>query len=288
MFDLALEVMKRPRRALSAFLRNPREAWIEYTDWFVHHPHEQRRPPCLYEADPDWERKLCSLIDAPVPAEDGGEFAALWRRVLDEMDTASVRTGPEAFGDWNDGDPAFVRAIWRLVRQLRPRNVVETGVAHGVTSRFILEALEKNGQGHLWSIDLLMDKRLKPEIGVAVGGRFPHRWTYIEGSSRLRLPSLLARLGEVDLFVHDGLHQEFTVRFELDHVWPSLRPGGAIVVDDIDTNWGFHSFTEDHPGEPNVVCEADPIRPDLRRFNDKGLFGIIRKRPADRDRPQRH
>ena len=34
------------------------------------------------------------------------------------------------------------------------RKVVETGVAHGVTSRFILEALERNGRGFLWSIDL--------------------------------------------------------------------------------------------------------------------------------------
>jgi hypothetical protein len=26
-----------------------------------------------------------------------------------------------------------------------------------------------------------------------------------------------------------------------------------------------------------LVCEAEPIRPDLRRFNKKGLFGIILK-----------
>jgi hypothetical protein len=37
---------------------------------------------------------------------------------------------------------------------LRPDTVVETGVAHGVTSRVIREGLERNRSGHLWSVDL--------------------------------------------------------------------------------------------------------------------------------------
>ena len=77
--------------------------------------------------------------------------------------------GPESFKGWNDGDAGFVRAIWLLVRCLRPRHVVETGVAHGLTSRFILEALEKNGDGHLWSIDRPpMEREWKAQIGIAV------------------------------------------------------------------------------------------------------------------------
>ncbi len=26
-----------------------------------------------------------------------------------------------------------------------------------------------------------------------------------------------------------------------------------------------------------MICEAEPLHPDLRRFNNKGLFGIILK-----------
>jgi hypothetical protein len=33
-----------------------------------------------------------------------------------------------------------------------------------------------------------------------------------------------------------------------------------------------------------MVCEAEPIRPDLRRFNQKGLFGIILKEPTPEKR----
>jgi hypothetical protein len=59
-----------------------------------------------------------------------------------------------SFGPWNDGDAGLVCAIWCLIRHLRAERIVETGVAHGFTSRFILEALESNRAGHLWSVDL--------------------------------------------------------------------------------------------------------------------------------------
>jgi hypothetical protein len=51
--------------------------------------------------------------------------------------------------------------------------VIETGVAPGVTSRIIFEALQQNGLGYLWSIDLPHppDHRLHPEAGVAVTNR---------------------------------------------------------------------------------------------------------------------
>jgi hypothetical protein len=29
-----------------------------------------------------------------------------------------------------------------------------------------------------------------------------------------------------------------------------------------------------------LICTAEPLRPDLRRFNKKGLFGIILKTPT--------
>ena len=56
-----------------------------------------------------------------------------------------------------------------------------------------------------------------------------------------------------------------------------LRPGGAIVVDDIDVNRGFHSFTESFSGYHSIICESEPQRPDLRRINKKGMFGIVWK-----------
>jgi len=121
-------------------------------------------------------------------------------------------------------------------------------------------------------------------VGASVGGRYADRWSYIKGSSRLQLPKLLSQLGEIDLFIHDSMHSERNVRFELDRAWPSVRPGGALVVDDVDANCGFRTFTQSFSGHHSTICEAEPVRPDPRRFNKKGLFGIILKEPATRVR----
>jgi cephalosporin hydroxylase len=189
-----------------------------------------------------------------------------------------VRVGPASFNGFNDGDAALVRAIWCLVCHLSPSQIVETGVAHGFTSRFILEALEQNGAGHLSSIDLPpLDSTMQRQIGMAVEPHLRPRWSLTLGSSRRCLATLLEALGAIDIFVHDSLHSERNVRFELDLAWRYLRPGGALVVDDVDSNWGFKSFLDAHPLGRAIVAEAEPVRPDFRRFNNKGLFGIVLK-----------
>jgi hypothetical protein len=268
-----------PVRAVAAVASEPFEAWTTFKERYVERL-EAPVPPDLYLPDASWERHLHDLLGVPWPCPAAFEFRRLWPDVLSELKAKRVKVGPASFKGWNDGDPGLVRAIWCLTRHLQPNKVVETGVAHGVTSRFILEALELNSIGHLWSIDRPPLERVwHNEIGMAVDGRFPGRWSYIRGSSARRLPKLLSALNQIDLFIHDSMHSEHNVRFETDRAWAVLRPGGAMVIDDIDINWGFRSFTRAFPGHRAIICEAEPIRPDLRRFNQKGLFGVILKEP---------
>ena len=270
-------IVRHPIRAVAGILSDPLETWAFFRDRYEAR-HEGHTSPDLYKAEPDWEKRLHLLLDVPWPCEMTSEFRALWPKVIAEIERKGVRVGPESFKSWNDGDEGLVRAVWCLTRHLRPKNVVETGVAHGLTSRFILEALERNGTGHLWSIDRPpFEPAWHKEIAIAVSDQFRHRWTYIKGSSRRHLPRLLRQLGTIDLFIHDSLHSEHNVRFEVDRAWASLRPGGAIVIDDIDANRGFRTFAEAFSGHQSMTCEAEPLRPDLRRFNGKGLFGIILK-----------
>jgi hypothetical protein len=100
-----------------------------------------------YIADPDWEPALQRRLG--MSSESQGEgFWPLWSTVVDTLRAQGMAVGPCSFYGWNDGDAGFVRTIWCLIRRLRPVNVVETGVAHGMTSGFILEALETIGAGY--------------------------------------------------------------------------------------------------------------------------------------------
>jgi hypothetical protein len=276
-------VLRNPGLVIRGLLADPLEAFAAFCDHVMTDRDIRRRrafvdvPAAeLYPADSDWEQRLHGMLGTPWPCPAASEFGSVFQSVMRELEAKGIRVGPDNFKGNNDGDAGLVRAIWCLVRHSRPDIVVETGVAHGVTSRLILEALERNRNGRLWSIDRPpIESELQAEVGLAVGDRFKERWSLIRGTSRRKLPRLLAQLDRVDLFVHDSLHSEHNVRFELDRAWPLLRAGGAIVVDDIDANWGFRSFTETVSfGHASLIAEAEPVRPDVRRFNQKGLFGI--------------
>jgi hypothetical protein len=96
---------------------------------------------------------------------------------------------------------------------------------------------------------------------IAIGDRHTERWSYIRGSSRPRLPELLSQLGRIDLFIHDSLHSEHDVRFELERPWAAVKPGGVPVVDDVDVSWGFQSFTQAFSGYQSMICEASRSAP---------------------------
>lgn len=272
--------LSHPLRAIATIASDPFEIWTILQQNYVAR-RERLVPADLYQAEEGWDRRMHELLGIAWPCTAVSEFAILWPQVIAELETKGVRVGPETVQGWNDGDAGLARAVWCLTRHLRPVKVVETGVLHGVTSRFILEALERNGIGHLWSIDLPpFEPVWQHEIGIAVGDRFRSRWSYVRGTSKRRLPDIISKLGQIDIFVHDSLHSEQNVRFEVDRAFAALRPGGAIVVDDIDANWGFRTFKQAFSGHRSLICEAEPLRPDLRRFNKKGLFGIIMKEPA--------
>jgi hypothetical protein len=107
------------------------------------------------------------------------------------------------------------------------------------------------------------------ETGAAVTDACRPRWTYVEGSSRQRLPDVIREVNQVDVFIHDSLHTAKNTRFEMDRVAAVMRPGGIMLIDDISTHDGFTSFAYDHPGYQTVIC------PSADRM---GLFGIAVKR----------
>jgi hypothetical protein len=274
--------LRNPIVTLADLAADPIQLWMTVQDEYAA-KREASRPKYQYEPNAQWEERLHESLGVPRPCDAVSEFWTVWPKVMSELEAKGIRPGPESFQWWNDGDAGFTRAIWCLTRHLKPKKVVETGVAHGVTSRFVLEALKRNGAGRLWSIDLPPVERVwREQVGAAVGDRYADRWSYIKGSSRRRLPELLSQLGGIDLFIHDSLHSERNVCFELEQAWAALSPNGALVVDDIDANWGFRSFTQARSQSSFMIGEAEPLRPDLRRVNNKGLFGVILKSPFER------
>lgn len=144
--------------------------------------------------------------------------------------------------------------LYVITRALKPKIIVETGVGHGVSATFFLQALEDNEEeGRLYSIDLPLSGQqladgsvyLLPE-GKQSGWMIPehlrHRWHLVLGSSSEKLLPLLESLGEVDVFMHDSLHTEENMMWEYKSAWPFIRKGGLLLSHDVSWNAAFLEF----------------------------------------------
>jgi predicted O-methyltransferase YrrM len=161
--------------------------------------------------------------------------------------------------------------LYRLLRELRPRVSVETGVCNGVSTAFLLLALEDNEAGDLYSIDLpeVAGEEYEPgtfwdgkggavippgkEPGWMVPPTLRERWHLVLGRSQEELPPLLARIGEIDFFMHDSEHSYECMSFEFRTAWEALREGGVLVADDVNVNAAWDEFARKVGREPETL-----------------------------------
>ena len=145
-------------------------------------------------------------------------------------------------------DSLTAQLCYLACRLIEPETVVETGVAYGVSSAFILRAMEVNGSGTLHSVDLPPLRRQYERFwGIAVPDGLRGRWRLHRGTSARVLPQLLGEIPTLDLFVHDSLHTHKNMRREFDTVWPHLRDGALLLADDVERNRAFGELRQrDH------------------------------------------
>src|SRR5262245_58700490 len=132
------------------------------------------------------------------------------RRQVDDLSTRAP------FTSLHNGDFRLARLCYAICRAIRPSAIVETGVAYGVTSAFVLRALETNGSGTLHSVDLPpLGRDADRFVGILIPPELKHRWHLRRGASKRVLPALVRQLDRVDLFIHDSLHTYSNMRWEL-------------------------------------------------------------------------
>lgn len=172
--------------------------------------------------------------------------------------------------------------LYAAIRTGKPKLAVETGILHGMTTLFMLRAMEKSGTGKLISIDLpsypadgpsnkdgyyaTLPAGMEPGWTVPAG-RYPN-WDLRLGSSRDILPALSKELdgAGIDFYLHDSEHTFSTMWFELEWAWAHLKPGGQLFCDNIEASTAMQDFARRVERNPLYFPAPDQNMHEQPRF----------------------
>jgi len=181
-------------------------------------------------------RQIRSFLDEPIKTV---EFADHLRSTAEQFRALSIKSA--------DLYAKKVLNQYAVVRALKPQCIVETGIANGVSSSYILLALHKNGHGRLHSIGLGDPIFLPPgkDLGWLVPDWLRSPWQTHLGDAREILPRLAVQLTDMSIFVHDSLHTYDHMMWEFKTAYPHLQTGGLLLADDALWNEAFNDFVRD-------------------------------------------
>jgi len=187
--------------------------------------------------DPSW---VAALTGRPLSsAESAVEEARADRALFTHLAREHLRAGRSSYIEIDA--PLELHAIARL---LRPEHVVEVGVSSGVSSAYLLAALEKNGRGTLHSADLPSRPSRSANgrgaswslpLGMSSGWAVPPRlcrgWDLRLGDKADVVPQLARELRRIDLVVYDVPHNEADLIREFAELDPRMPRGAVAIVD---------------------------------------------------------
>ena len=148
--------------------------------------------------------------------------------------------------------PLEARILYLIIRSVKPKIVIETGVANGVSSTMILLAMNMNNSGKLFSIDYsnttINSKKGGTKLpeskksGWLIPQKLKERWELRLGDSKIILPKLVNELNECDVFLHDSDHKYEHMMFEFNTIMPYVKK--FILSDDIGRHSAFDDFVD--------------------------------------------
>ena len=194
-------------------------------------------------------RKLWALSDGEL-AKSSLEFDHVWRTVEERVKVGFTHY-PAAFR----ADRSVALLVYVACRRERPKVVLETGVADGISSFAILRALEANGLGTLHSIDV------RGDVGGLVKGDERSRWR-LHILPRGRRDALKRAFHEVprgEVFFHDSNHSYHWQTSELKAAESWLLPGGLMMADDVDASQAFLHWCREQQRSPQLCIARSRI-----------------------------
>jgi len=148
--------------------------------------------------------------------------------------------------------PRYGRFVYALARHYQPERIVEIGTFAGGTAVGFGRALTENGAGQLICVDQDSYSRgTFPEVAqrnLERVGVPESQFRLCCGDSKQWLPKLGREFpGQIDLLLVDGDHTYEGALADLRNSLPLMRPGGLVLVHDVDRRRRMDEATDEHP-----------------------------------------
>ena len=135
------------------------------------------------------------------------------------------------------GGGANEALLYFFVRLISAKNVLETGVSAGSSSRSILESLKNNKNGKLFSSDLAIHLN-KDQVGILVNKSLRNNWFLTHDGDDVNLPAIFNEEKNFDLIYYDS-EKSYEGKKKFHHKILNLPAPKIIIYDDIDRDSFF-------------------------------------------------
>lgn len=135
----------------------------------------------------------------------------------------------------SDIDQACGSLLQRAIQTIRPRVSIEVGLAFGISTLYILEAMRDFGGGKLIGIDPAQHDRYWRGGGlqnVRQAG-YEHLYEFHEDTSQQVLPRLVGAGQRIQFAFIDGWHTFDHTLIDFFYIDQMLEVGGVVVFDDV-------------------------------------------------------
>lgn len=217
--------------------------------WLVHN---RETTNYTYDLDDLNRDQLCWFISAVTDAGIGKVRS--WMRELETdselLGALTKRLSSNPTRRICATEPHLARRFgwYAIVRAIEPESVVETGTHLGLGSCVIAAALLRNGHGRLTTIDIDADS----------GYLIAEPWAKVIEKRVGSSVAELAKLRDVDMFLHDSLHTYEYETKELSVVEPNLSANAIVLSDNAHDSAALSQWAE-RTGRHYLFFKEQPV-----------------------------
>ncbi|NOX57781.1 MAG: class I SAM-dependent methyltransferase [Planctomycetes bacterium] len=137
--------------------------------------------------------------------------------------------------------------LYHLIREFRPKTALELGTNLGISAAYQSAALEMNGKGRLFTIDLSAPRvKRARELHESLG---LENTTFVVGNFSDTLGDVLEQASPLDYVFIDGHHQMEPTLAYFDTIYPHMTDDCIVIFDDIRWSSGmrraWHTIQQD-------------------------------------------